>query len=49
MIKCDDEVIRSISKENLVPSEMEIIPVVTDLILEKKQDVTISVEDVVYA
>ena len=49
VIKCGDEVIRSISKENLVPSEMEIIPVVTDLILEKKQDVTISVEDVVYA
>ena len=49
VIKCGDEVIRSISKENLVPSEMKIIPVVTDLILEKKQDVTISVEDVVYA
>ena len=49
VIKCGDEVIRSIPKENLVPSEMEIIPVVTDLILEKKQDVTISMEDVVYA
>ena len=49
VIKCGDEVIRSIPKENLVPSEMEMIPVVTDLILEKKQDVTISMEDVVYA
>lgn len=45
IIRCENTVIRSIYKEHWLPSEMEIIPIVTDVIKKQQCDIVVEMEE----